>query len=182
MTTTIFWVGLICLVVGACAGYLLAQSASPTGKKRRELEASLRAKEAELKAYQQEVTTHFVKTSELIGNLTESYRSVHEHLAMSAMNLANPDVSRKLLDAGSGRLLPQIRENLPSSTAAPKDYAPTSGVLREDYGLRDDHDEPQDRMPLRAVKTTSDKYAAPSEFDSDDLDDDSESDPTLRVG
>lgn len=181
MTTTIFWVGLICLVAGACAGYLIAQSASPTGKKRRELEASLRAKEAELKAYQQEVTTHFVKTSELIGNLTESYRNVHEHLAMSAMNLANPDISRKLLDAGSGRLLPKTRQNLPSSTAAPKDYAPTGGVLREDYGLRDDNDDGEDRTPLRAVKTTADKYAARPDFE-DDLEDDSESDPTLRVG
>ncbi len=182
MTTTLFWVGLICLVVGACAGYLLAQSASPTGKKRRELEVALRAKEAEFKAYQQEVTTHFVKTSELIGDLTESYRGVHEHLAMSAMHLANPDVSRKLLDAGSGRLLPKIRQNLSSGTAAPKDYAPTSGVLREDYGLRDDNDDSEDRVPLHAVKTSSSKYDARADLENDDFDDDSESDPTLRVG
>ena len=50
-------------------------------------QASASKVEAQLKDYQQQVETHFAKTSELIDELTNSYKNVFEHLSESAQSL-----------------------------------------------------------------------------------------------
>jgi len=49
--------------------------------------ASASKVEAQLKDYQQQVENHFAKTSELIDELTDSYKNVFEHLSESAQSL-----------------------------------------------------------------------------------------------
>jgi len=131
-------IALASLVVGLVIGTLIGRTLSGATKQRRTLTDELRKKDDELKTYQHQVTEHFITTSELVNNLTHSYKEVHQHLADSAMTLTNPEISNKLLEAGSGNL--GIAHTADNSTVAspqpPKDYTPDiNGVLDESYGL-----------------------------------------------
>ncbi len=131
----------VSLLAGLLAGSLLTRTLSPGEKKRRELESQVRQKEDELKIYQRDVSEHFVRTSELIREMTRSQQEISEQLATSAMRLTSPEVSQQVQDAafaGLGReAQPRILFNAPAEP--PKDYAPSvpGGVLSEHYGLSD---------------------------------------------
>lgn len=176
MESSIFFITIAALALGLVAGFLLTRTFHPQEKQRRELEEKLQRVLDEHKQYQQDVTKHFITTSELVNTLTESYRGLHEHLASSAMHLANPEISRQLIDAGYGRISiddnnHNFSDSLTTPPIPPKDYAPKvpGGVLSEDYGLKDE--EPTAPNPQGAANTTA-------ETDEKDLD----SDPTLKVG
>ncbi len=98
-------IAILSLVMGAAAGWLLARAKDPNKQLNEELEEQLSKAEATLHDYQEQVSTHFSETSQLVNDLTHSYRQVHQHLASGAMKLADPDISRKLIDAGNGKLL-----------------------------------------------------------------------------
>ncbi len=174
MSTTLILACLFCLALGAVLGFLLTRTLHPQAQQRKELEDQLEKTRDELKEYQQAVTTHFLDTSARVNNLTESYRSLHEHLASGAMHLANPEISRQLIEAGYGKLSPKpgshadtTKEPIAEAPEPPKDYAPDSGVLREDYGLKDEHHGPAG-------------YPGPAAVDFHD--DDSDQDPTMKTG
>jgi len=131
-------IALASLAVGLVIGTFVGRTLSGATRQRRTLTEELRKKDDELKTYQHKVTEHFITTSELVNNLTHSYKEVHQHLAASAMTLTNPEISNKLLEAGSGNL--GISHAVDSSTIGspqpPKDYTPDiNGILDESYGL-----------------------------------------------
>lgn len=129
-----FIVALASLVIGLILGAILGRILSGSNKQCRTLAEEVRRKDDELKIYQQNVTEHFVKTSELVNNLTQSYKDVHQHLAASAMKLTSPEISKKLLEAGSGELSKSTAAD--NAASPPKDYTPDiSGILDESYGL-----------------------------------------------
>jgi len=146
----------------------MARTLHPQERARKDLEDKLQQSQDQIKDYQQEVTEHFMKTSELVNNLSHSYRDVHEHLATGAMRLTNTEISRQMIDAGFGR-----NENhnvLTSETPEPpKDYAPKvpGGILSEEYGLKDDQSQANKTGPSITRET-------------ENLIDDDE-DPTLKV-
>lgn len=168
MTTSTLIIGLSCLAAGLLLGFLLARALHPKEQQRKELENNLQQAQEQIKSYQQDVTDHFMKTSELINNLSHSYRDVHEHLATGAMRLTNTEISRQMIDAGFGRNEKPniITEETPEP---PKDYAPKvpGGVLSEEYGLK------EETQPLNPANPSipSDANNAQTE----------EEDPTLKV-
>ncbi|MEH6468304.1 MAG: DUF1043 family protein [Porticoccus sp.] len=170
MTTTMLLTGLITLSIGLIIGFVLARSLHPQARERKELEDQLQKSQDQIKDYQQEVTEHFTKTSELINNLSHSYRDVHEHLATSAMRLTNPEISRQLIDAGFGRQEHNSNLITGDTPEPPKDYAPKvpGGVLSEEYGLKDD----TQTLDTARMKVANDG--------TENIDDDEE-DPTLKV-
>ena len=130
------------LLVGTAIGAILVKSLHPQEQQNREMENRLKNAEESLKDYQQEVSEHFAETSQLVNNLTQSYKEVHEHLANSALNLTNPDISRQLIDAGDGKLISNSAESPAedeANTEAPRDWAPKNpgetGQLSEEFGL-----------------------------------------------
>ncbi len=126
------------LAIGLVIGIFIGRTLSGATKQRQTLTEELRKKDNELKTYQHKVTEHFITTSELVNNLTHSYKEVHQHLADSAMTLTNPEVSHKLVEAGSGNLgiIHTTGDNTIDSANPPKDYTPDiNGVLNESYGL-----------------------------------------------
>ena len=169
MTTSTLLIGLSCLVAGLIIGFIIARTLHPQERARKDLEDKLQQSQDQIKDYQQEVTEHFMKTSELVNNLSHSYRDVHEHLATGAMRLTNTEISRQMIDAGFGR-----NENhnvLTSETPEPpKDYAPKvpGGILSEEYGLKDDNSQANKTGPTITGETES------------HIDDDDD-DPTLKV-
>lgn len=134
---------LISLVIGGGLGAFLlylfrAQVYS------RELEQRLHDAEGTLQSYQRDVAEHFAQTSQLVNNLTQSYRDVHEHLANSAMKLATPAISKQILDSANSNLLGGEKSYINEQHfEAPRDWAPkaigSKGTLSEDYDLHDDH-------------------------------------------
>ena len=141
MPTDPITIALASLAVGLVIGTIVGRTLSGATKQRRTLTEELRQKDDELKTYQHKVTEHFITTSELVNNLTHSYKEVHQHLAASAMTLTNPEISNKLLEAGSGNLgITHTAQNgTDDSPQPPKDYTPDiSGVLDESYGLEKD--------------------------------------------
>lgn len=177
MDVTAIAIAAISLLVGLLAGSLLTRKLSPGEKKRRELENQVRQKEDELKIYQRDVSEHFVKTSELIREMTRSQQEISEQLATSAMRLTSPEVSRQVQEsafAGLGREnQPRILSSAPAEP--PKDYAPSvpGGVLSEHYGLSElaEHDEPGSR---RGLNEDGDETDTPARRAPED-------DPTLKI-
>ena len=161
----------ICLVIGAIIGAVVRTAIAPGEKQQRALAEKLQAREDELKLYQQDVTEHFIKSSELLGEMQRQQQQATEQLLASASRLATPDTNRRIQDnmlpaADSGRHL-----NILSLTPQepPKDYAPGRGnVLSENYGLADSGD-------ATALRGTPAGHNAASE------DGDSDDDPTYKI-
>lgn len=164
--STLVFTGLISLLAGAGLGAFLlylfrAQVYS------RELEQRLHEAENSLKNYQRDVVDHFAQTSQLVNNLTQSYRDVHEHLANSALKLATPAISRQILESANNTLAGTEKSYLnEQNIEAPKDWAPkATGIkssLSDDFGLHDDHhdDDPQlsPEIAQHAPHQSSDDY------------------------
>jgi uncharacterized membrane-anchored protein YhcB (DUF1043 family) len=115
---------------------------SPEQQRSRDMENRLDKAESQLSDYQHQVSEHFADTSQLVNDLTQSYKNVHEYLANSALKLANPDLSRQLLEAGDGTLKSaETQQTDPKAEAiAPaRDWAPREpgqkGQLSEDFNL-----------------------------------------------
>ena len=151
--STLILTVLTCLLLGGVIGAFLMFALRPQEKINRELESQLLEAESRLRDYQQEVTQHFVDTSQLINNLTRSYRDVHEHLAASALKLGNADLSRQITQAGDGKLLEKAADQDPDNIKQPTDWAPKvpgmHGTLSESYGLNDDPTEEDDALILQ---------------------------------
>lgn len=167
MTTSSTLIAFACLVAGIALGALFVRWLSPQERERRELAESLRRQQTEAAMYQQQVTEHFIKTSELVNNLAQSYREVHQHLALSAMHLANPEVGRSLLTTGQLELT--LDQQSPSQRLEPpRDYSPKKGALSPGYGFYDGDSptQPNDTTRLNQPRAA---------LENDD-------DPTLKVG
>ncbi len=141
--STLVVTSLVSLLVGAGLGAFLlylfrAQVYS------RDLEQRLHEAENTLQSYQRDVAEHFAQTSQLVNNLTQSYRDVHEHLANSALKLATPAISRQILASANTSLLGDEKAYInEQSFEPPRDWAPktqgSKGALSEDFGLHDEH-------------------------------------------
>lgn len=140
--TTMLIVGATAFIIGCLLSLLLTKSLSPSEKKSRTLETRLKETEEKLNDYQQEVTDHFAQTAQLVNNLTQNYKEVHEHLAGSALKLANVDISRQLLDSGVNDSQTDLGDS-EKGFQPPKDWAPGEGALSEDYGLDKENELPE---------------------------------------
>lgn len=185
MATSTLLIGLLCLATGLVIGFVMARTLHPKERERKDLEEKFQQSQDQIKDYQQEVTEHFMKTSELVNNLSHSYRDVHEHLSTGAMRLTNTEISQQMIDAGFGR-----RENqhvIASETPEPpKDYAPKvpGGVLSEEYGLKDDTVQGTSKNTIQSTSQKANMTNINVANDAGDLSNDlidDDDDPTLKV-
>lgn len=139
-------IGVVMLVIGTIIGIVIGRSWVPP-EQQKELEQRLANSKKELDNYQQDVAQHFFATSKKVGELTQSYKDLHEHLTKGALQLANTEIGREVLAAGED---PEVLETLEQAhIEAPKDWAPKTpgshGMLSEEFGLKDQKtDEPSD--------------------------------------
>jgi len=88
----VFAVGIVC---GAAFTYLKLGN----GRRRTtELQEKLDQLQQEFDSYQDQVGQHFRKTSQLVQTMTDSYRSVYEHLASGSEALCQDPASTPRLD------------------------------------------------------------------------------------
>jgi len=137
--------------IGVAAGYFL-QFYRNSDNRVRELENHLKSLQGKYESYQETVTTHFSQSAQLVNNLTNAYREVHEHLQTGANELCADNkrhTSSNPASAFLGLATPKDAYPQPallnddkflSAIEPPRDYAPKSphdkGMLDEEYGLR----------------------------------------------
>ncbi|GAA3939293.1 YhcB family protein [Litoribacillus peritrichatus] len=142
----------ITFVVGSLIGGLLTLWLRPSDKKTRDLEKQLQENEEKQSEYQDQVTSHFTETAELVADLTHQYKRVYDHLSKGAQKLC-PDEQivqqLSLTEAVADKQLPKEddeKADEPISYEMPKDYASSSdknnhgGTLSEDFGLQTKRD------------------------------------------
>jgi len=138
-------VGVLGLALGALLAFLAVRGRNNEDRTQ-ELELRLREANDKLEDFQLQVNEHFDQTSQLVHNLTESYREVHEYLSNSALRLSSQDIGRQMLEAGSGKL--SDNDEQLQNVAPPRDWAPkepgAKGTLDEDFGL--------DKEPLNGTE------------------------------
>ncbi len=137
---TLILATLAALVAGAILGMLLNRRLSPDSQKQRELERNLDRLLQQQKDYQHEVVEHFTDTAKLLGNLAESYRDVHNHLANGATRLTGGHQVNELQPIPEGSVEKLGQAANPGNLQQPLDYAPKNspyetGMLNEEFGL-----------------------------------------------
>ncbi|WP_444930016.1 YhcB family protein [Microbulbifer sp. SSSA002] len=135
-TSVLILVGVLGMTLGAFLAFLAVRGRTSV-ERSEELEQKLREANNKLEDFQLQVNDHFDQTSQLVHNLTESYKEVHEYLSNSALRLSSQDIGRQMLKAGSGQL--KDNDEQLQDIEPPRDWAPkepgAKGTLAEDYGL-----------------------------------------------
>jgi uncharacterized membrane-anchored protein YhcB (DUF1043 family) len=137
----IWLTGIICLALGIVLGVMFSRRAGGNSSRIKELESQIIAIEERHEQYKGDVSEHFDVTSELVQQMTQSYRDVYQHLAMGAQDLCTTEVANKMLPVGSDAVFEAAapREEAIGFTP-PKDYAAKAnpeqkGALSEEFGL-----------------------------------------------
>lgn len=147
-TSALVITSVVCLFIGAGIGLLIQRTfMSPSNPK--DIETKFNALQEEFQQYQQNVAQHFVDTSRLIIETQQRQRDLRDHLVNGALHLTSAEVSRAILaqnDEQEGEANIQALENLdPATLKAPTDWAPKApgarGVLSEEFGLKEEHDD-----------------------------------------
>ncbi|MFC1774484.1 YhcB family protein [Pseudomonadota bacterium] len=91
-------VGLISFAFGLACGIAGAYFTTGNRQRIRELESELASAQQQFDGYREQVSQHFMKTSDLVQKMTASYRDVYEHLAGGSQALCKDPVSTPQLD------------------------------------------------------------------------------------
>ena len=162
---------LLCLAfsVGAIVTYLWIRKSGENTVDVIDLQKKLDKSEHHLKQYQQEVSQHFITISHLTASVTQSYRDINEQLVSSAMRLASPEIGRQLLKSGGSDLSLLDPNGNPlvdvEDVEVPRDYAPKvpGGILSEEYGLKDDQEDPKSDRTVIDNENLAIQETAPTE-------------------
>jgi hypothetical protein len=101
--TTIAAVGI--LLLGILVGAITARLVLPSRRQLRRLTSELESLRAEHATYRGNVTKHFETTSELVANMTASYKAVYDHLATGAQSLCDGSKALEEGQFGAPRLV-----------------------------------------------------------------------------
>jgi|TARA_R110000772_G_scaffold64210_1_gene143656 hypothetical protein len=146
--STLITVAIICLLSGAAIGYFILGRLKPEQQNRAALEKQFGEMQQQQQEYQQQVSTHFDRTGELLNELAESYRSVHNHIVEGAQNLHASGIS-PLQALPEGRPVLESKSTKATPSAPPLDYAPRQpgkkGALHEEFGM-DSEKKPKDHI------------------------------------
>ncbi len=139
---SIWLVGAVALIFGIVVGLLVARGSSSARSKEALIE-ELNDVRREFEDYKIDVSSHFSKTADLVNNLTNSYRDVHQHLSNSASQLCSEEQLLISLERPAEPVTEEVEDNDDNSAEAPRDYAPkkdakAGGTLSEEYGLKKD--------------------------------------------
>ncbi len=91
-------VGLISFAFGLACGIAGAYLMTGNRQRIKELESRLASTQQQFDGYREQVSQHFMKTSDLVQKMTSSYRDVYEHLASGSQALCEDPVSTPQLD------------------------------------------------------------------------------------
>jgi uncharacterized membrane-anchored protein YhcB (DUF1043 family) len=129
------WViGILAFLIGIVLGGMITYSLVSRNGRTRQLQLELNQLKDNFQDYRDQVTHHFMRTSELVQEMTHSYRSVYEHLASGAQRLCG-DVASTPIDHKAAAQLDE------GSNAAPQEPEIELDEYEELSRIRDDIDE-----------------------------------------
>jgi len=135
MSSTMQMILLFC--AGLVCGTALAYVFLPARRKSKDLQQERDQAITALKRHQEKVDRHFLRTAELVNQLTVSYRAVHEQLSEGARSLCTQE-GRDLAMSQHLDTLPGYPGQQPNTPQQPLDYAPAAqGTLDETYGFEE---------------------------------------------
>ena len=91
-TTSIWLTGILFTALGAMLGSIITYLVVARHGRTRKLQDELDQLKDRFTDYRDQVTQHFMRTSELVQEMTQSYRAVYEHLASGAQNLCSGQI------------------------------------------------------------------------------------------
>ena len=127
---------LVIFAIGIAVGFLLTKFASASARDTQALKQKFEDLKAEHRSYQENVNTHFIKTTDLIQKMNQNYKEIQAHVMQGAELLVTPDFQLELDEDV------QALESIDDTDvfAPPKDWAPKSpddsGTLSEDFGFQ----------------------------------------------
>ena len=95
-STSLWVIGLLSFLLGTVIGCIVTYSVVARNNRTRQLQIELNDLTDDFRDYRDQVTHHFMRTSELVQEMTHSYRSVYEHLASGAQNLCGDNEAAAL--------------------------------------------------------------------------------------
>ena len=96
-TTSTWLIGVLGMLLGGMLGSIATYLVTARNRKTSELQQELGQLRERFTDYRDQVTQHFMRTSELVQEMTRSYRDVYEHLAAGAQHLCGDDNDRQPL-------------------------------------------------------------------------------------
>ena len=134
-STSAWLIGSLSFLLGTGLGCIVAYLLVARGGRTHELEAELGQLNENFTDYRDQVTSHFMHTSELVQEMTQSYRKVYEHLATGAQHLCNDSACSPTLGyQQSGSLATEAAEDTSRDDMGTDDLA-------ELKSIKDDIDE-----------------------------------------
>ena len=141
------------LAVGIVIGITFTRRLGTDAIRVQQLEEKLESMSESHMEYRNSVSEHFNTTSELINQMTDSYKKVYGHLAIGAQDLCSDQVAEKLLPLQPDAMFEDETDSSnQNQIEAPKDYATKSnpnqvGALSEDFGLKNTKVNPNKNNP-----------------------------------
>jgi len=141
------------LAVGIVIGITFTRRLGTDAIRVQQLEEKLESMSESHMEYRNNVSEHFNMTSELINQMTDSYKKVYGHLAIGAQDLCSDQVAEKLLPLQPDAMFEdETVSSNQNQIEAPKDYATKSnpnqvGALSEDFGLKNNKVNPNKNNP-----------------------------------
>lgn len=86
-TSSLWIVGILGVLLGIGLGSIVAYALASRNSRNQNLQAELDQLNERFTEYREQVSQHFMHTSDLVQEMTRSYRSVYEHLATGAYHL-----------------------------------------------------------------------------------------------
>ena len=86
-STSLWIIGLLSFLLGTVIGCIVTYGVVARNNRTQQLQIELNELTDDFRDYRDQVTHHFMRTSELVQEMTHSYRSVYEHLASGAQHL-----------------------------------------------------------------------------------------------
>ena len=135
--------GFIALVAGAMIGALAYRLLSPSVKQVIKIQSELDMARAELSSYKESVSSHFVKASELVNDLSQNYVKVYRHLAEGAQTLGDSKTLTNLLEQHQGKVLITVNDETNAADTIASGGFADSAVTQETYVEElEQHEEP----------------------------------------
>jgi uncharacterized membrane-anchored protein YhcB (DUF1043 family) len=88
-TSSIWIVGVLGILLGIGLGSIVTYALASRNNRNQNLQAELDHLIAQFAEYREQVGQHFMHTSDLVQEMTRSYRAVYEHLATGAYHLCS---------------------------------------------------------------------------------------------
>lgn len=129
-TSSLWIVGILGVLLGIGLGSIVAYALASRNSRNQNLQAELDQLNERFTEYREQVSQHFMHTSDLVQEMTRSYRSVYEHLATGAYHLCGEQADTPSLGHQSADTL--AADNATSTNDSEYNELAELSSLRED--------------------------------------------------